>query len=151
VAGTSSQDPTEVIVVTPGRRPHADERGAAAVETAIVMPLLLLLVCGIVDLGRMVNMELTLSAAAREGARWAALRQSDVAGRVVAAAPGLVPAPTTVVTACPAGSALGANATVVATSTFSPVTPLGALGGLFGGSFPGAITLTGRGVMRCGG
>lgn len=128
-----------------------DDRGAAAVEMAVVMPLLLLLVCGIIDLGRMFNVQITLSAAAREGARWAALGQAGVPARVVTAAPGVVPAPSTSVAACPASPAVGANATVVATSTYALITPLSALSGLFGSTFPGAVTLTGRGVMRCGG
>jgi Flp pilus assembly protein TadG len=132
-------------------RRHPDERGAAAVEMAIVLPLLLLLVCGIIDFGRMLNTQITLSAAAREGARWAALSQPGVPARVSAAAPGISPAPSTAVTGCPATPAIGQNATVIATSTYTLITPLGAVGGLFGGGFPGAITLTGRGVMRCGG
>jgi Flp pilus assembly protein TadG len=118
---------------------------------AAVLPLLLLLVCGIVDLGRMTNTQITLSAAAREGARWAALGQSGVAARVTQAAPGVVPAPTSVVTTCPAGAATGANATVVATSAYALVTPLDALSTLFGQSVPSTVTITGRGVMRCNG
>jgi Flp pilus assembly protein TadG len=121
------------------------------VELAMVLPVLLLLVCGIVDLGRMSNLEITLSAAAREGARWAALNQPDVVGRVTVAAPGVVPPPATTVTTCPAGASPSANATVVATSTYTPLTPLSALSTLLGGSFPATVTITGRGVMRCGG
>jgi Flp pilus assembly protein TadG len=137
--------------MTAQRSRRFDDQGAAAVELAMVLPVLLLLVCGIVDLGRMSNLEITLSAAAREGARWAALNQPDVAGRVTAAAPGVVPPPATTVTTCPAGAGLSANATVVATSTYTPLTPLGALSTLLGGSFPSTVTITGRGVMRCGG
>jgi hypothetical protein len=121
------------------------------VELAIVLPLLLLLICGIIDFGRMLNTQITLSAAAREGARWAALSQPGVAARVSAAAPGLIPAPSAAVTSCPAGAAVGANATVIATSVYSPITPLGPLSTLLGGAFPATITLTGKGVMRCGG
>jgi Flp pilus assembly protein TadG len=118
---------------------------------AAVLPLLLLLVCGIIDLGRMINIEIMLSGAAREGARWAALNQPGVAARVTQAAPGLVPPPATTVTACPVDSAVGANAVVVVTSTYTPVTPVVSLSHLFGGAFPGTVTLTGQGVMRCGG
>ena len=49
------------------------ERGAAAVEMALVMPLLILMVMGIIDFGRIFNGEIQLSQAAREGARIAAL------------------------------------------------------------------------------
>jgi Flp pilus assembly protein TadG len=128
------------------------DSGAAAVEMAIVLPLLLLLTFGIIDFGRMLNAQVTLSAAAREGARWAALGQPGVPARVVLAAPGLTPAPTTTVTACPATPAVGTNATVVATYSFTFITPLSAIGGLFGSGGPGGtVNLTGIGVMRCGG
>jgi Flp pilus assembly protein TadG len=131
------------------RRRRGDTRGAAAIEFALVLPIVLLLVCGIVDFGRMLNIQITLSAAAREGARWAALKQPDPAGRVALAAPGLAPVVT--VSGCPANPPVGTNATVVATTSYSLLTPLNALSGLFGGGVPGTVTLTGQGVMRCGG
>jgi len=49
------------------------ERGAAAVEMALVMPILILMIMGIIDFGRIFNGEIQLSQAAREGARVAAL------------------------------------------------------------------------------
>lgn len=45
------------------------DQGAAAVEFALVLPLLLLLVLGIVDCARLYNTRITLSEAAAEGAR----------------------------------------------------------------------------------
>ena len=127
------------------------DRGAVAVETALVMPVLLLVIFGAVDFGRLLNAQISLTQAAREGARWAALGQSGASVRVVTAAPGLSPAPTSVVTGCPAGAPLSANATVVASYTFSFITPFGAISGLLGGTSPGNLTLTSTGVMRCGG
>ena|GEM_PF-1328534 len=53
------------------------ERGAAAVEMALVMPLLILMIMGIIDFGRIFNGEIQLSQAAREGARVAALGFSE--------------------------------------------------------------------------
>ena len=53
------------------------DRGAAAVEMALVMPLLILMVMGIIDFGRIFNGEIQLSQAAREGARVAALGFSE--------------------------------------------------------------------------
>ncbi len=150
ISSPGSRSGTGLLTRRPARR-RPDERGSAAVETALVLPLLLLLVCGIVDFGRALNAQITLTAAAREGARWAALSQPGVPARVTAAAPGLTPAPATAVTACAPGAPVGANATVVTTSTYTLITPLGPVAGLFGGSAPGSITLTGRGVMRCGG
>ena len=61
------------------------ERGAAAVEFAIVLPLLIILVFGIIEFSIAYNHKQGLHAAAREGARLAALpqsTQSDVTDRV---------------------------------------------------------------------
>lgn len=68
-----------------GRR----QRGAAAVEMAIMMPLLLLVLAGIVDFGRFFFTEIQLANAAREGARAAVVSEVgvDVTPRVLAAAP----------------------------------------------------------------
>jgi Flp pilus assembly protein TadG len=54
------------------------ERGAAAVEMAIVLPLLLLIVGGIVDFGRFFYTQNIVVNAAREGARSRALNYSVV-------------------------------------------------------------------------
>jgi len=45
------------------------DRGAAAVEFALVAPILILLVVGIAEFGRAYNVQNSLSAAAREGVR----------------------------------------------------------------------------------
>ena len=50
-------------------RRGARDRGAAAVEFALLLPLLLLIVFGIIDFGRALNAQITLTQAAREGAR----------------------------------------------------------------------------------
>lgn len=49
------------------------ERGAAAVEMAIVLPLLVLVLGGIIDFGRYFFSQVVLTNAAREGARMIAL------------------------------------------------------------------------------
>lgn len=74
------------------RRPRVGtERGAAAVEFALVVPLLLLLVFGIIQYGYMLSFRQALSQAAAEGARAAAVAPSaltaaqkqDAAGNAV--------------------------------------------------------------------
>jgi Flp pilus assembly protein TadG len=47
-------------------------RGAAAVEMAVVLPVLLILVIGCVDIGRAMATSIAVSNAARDGADWAA-------------------------------------------------------------------------------
>jgi Flp pilus assembly protein TadG len=53
------------------------QRGAAAVEFALVMPLLLLLVFGIIDFGLMINEKTVVANAAREGARDGAISRKE--------------------------------------------------------------------------
>ena len=47
------------------------EKGQAMVEFALVLPLLLALLCGIIDFGWLYYNQITLNNAAREGARYA--------------------------------------------------------------------------------
>lgn len=91
------------------------DRGATAVEMAIVLPVLVALAFGIIDFSRIFNAELQISQAAREGARLAALAnggtdytKTDVRNRALAAAPapgfGTTPPtiPDTDIALCPA-------------------------------------------------
>jgi Flp pilus assembly protein TadG len=58
-----------------GRFRHRE--GATAVEFAIVLPILLMLLLGIISVGLLYNQQLTLTQAAREGARFAATLPVD--------------------------------------------------------------------------
>ncbi|SDD87667.1 TadE/TadG family type IV pilus assembly protein [Auraticoccus monumenti] len=122
------------------------ERGAAAVEFALVVPLLLLLVVGIAEFGRAYNAQTTLSGAAREGVRVMALHDDAAAARTAtqAAASPLVLSSSQISvspTSCASSSATDSTATVRITY------PLDFVGGFFGAS----VTLTGKAVMRCNG
>ena len=130
----------------PGARDS--DRGAAAVEFALLLPLLLLLVFGIIDFGRAINAQITLTQAAREGARLAALGQPNVATRTRAAATGLSGVGVAV-TPCPSGATQTTDAVVTATYSFKFVTPIGAIASLFGGTFGSGIKLTATGEMPC--
>jgi Flp pilus assembly pilin Flp len=54
------------------RAPRRDERGASAVEFALVLPLLLMLLFGIISTGRVYSDHLSATNAVREGARYGA-------------------------------------------------------------------------------
>ena len=130
----------------------ARDRGATAVEVALLMPILLVLVMGIVDFGRALHAQITLTQAAREGVRVAALKQPDPVGRTENAAVGLNSGIGVSVTACSTPATPGSDAEVEATYTFEFVTPVGGLAGMFGGAgFGSPITLSAKGVMPCEG
>jgi TadE-like protein len=137
-------------MVVPGRRRGGDS-GAAAVEFALVLPILLLVIFGIIDFGRMLYAKITLAEAAREGARATAL-VGPAAGRtqVQRSVTGLDSSagPVTVdVVGCPDPPEPDAEATVTLHYTFKLVTPLAALADI-GGS-DGEIALTETSVMPC--
>jgi Flp pilus assembly protein TadG len=135
---------------SPAGKVMRDDRGATAVEFALLLPLLLLIVMGIVDFGRMLNAQQTLTQAAREGARLVALAQPNVTGRTQAAASGLSPVGVAIQSSCPVGAGPGSNGAVQTSYTFRFTPGLGYLVGLFGGTgLSGQTTLTARGVMPC--
>lgn len=121
------------------------ERGAAAVEFAFIVPLMLIVLFAILDFGWVFNQQLAVTAAAREGARHAAVH-SNAAGQ--ADAEDLV------------NELLTVTPTITWDSTCGPATddritmvvsvPLTDLTGWLT-AISGEMTLEGRGSMRCGG
>ena len=55
------------------------EKGQAMVEFALVLPLLIALLCGIIDFGWLYYNQITLNNAAREGARYAVIHYDPTA------------------------------------------------------------------------
>lgn len=62
-----------------------DERGASAVEFALIVPIFMVLVFAIIDFGDMMSVRQAVSQAAAEGARAAAVTQGDSAAKNAAA------------------------------------------------------------------
>ena len=136
----------------PSSSRKASDRGSVAVEFALVLPALLLILFGIIDFGRALNAQIVLTGAAREGVRLAALGYTDAAiqARVAAAAPDLSGVTVTVAASCAPGAGPTADAEVNVSYSFSFITPIGAVAGLLGGSGIGApLALTAQGVMPC--
>ena len=129
-----------------------NDRGAAAVEFALVLPLLLITVLGLVDFGRAYSMQISLTQAAREGVRVAALGGSaaDATTRTTNAAVG-VNGITVGVTTCPAAVTPTSDAQVIASRTYDYITPISPLFTLIGEPALAAPVITGRGRMRCNG
>lgn len=117
-------------------------RGAVAVEFALVAPILLTLVAGIVEFSHAYNLQISVTQAAREAARNMAITNSQAEAQAAAAqgAPGLA-TNTFTYTFTPVACSADQNVTVGISYTTNTLT------GLFGST----VTLTGVGAMRCGG
>ena len=126
----------------------AGERGAVAVEFALVVPLLLLLLFSIVSVSRAFQVQATLSGAAREAARTMAIQNDLSAAKsaaVFAASTSSIPLGAGQVSISPSsctGAAPTANIRVTITYQFQPM-----------GSFAGGVAfpITSKAVLRCGG
>lgn len=127
------------------KKSQHDERGAAAVEFALLAPVLLLMVMGIAEFGRAYHVQATISQAAREGVRVMALN-NDPAGAIAATRAAAPTLNLTNVTVTPS-SCISSGTTPAATATVTVTFPLTFISRLFGTG----VTLTGTGVMRCNG
>lgn len=129
------------------------ERGAVAVEFAILAPILVMLLLGIMEFGRAYNVQISLTNAAREGVRVMAINNSQSAAKAAAKNvggalnPGLkdekivfkfqtTPATTPVPTAC------AANVQVTVSIDYALTTMTG---------IAGPFAMKGIGTMQCGG
>lgn len=119
----------------------SSERGAVAVELALVLPLLIFLVLGIVEFGRALNTQITLTHAAREGVRVMAISDDAAASKIAAgdAASLLDPALMTIALS-PTDCAPDTNVTMTISYELDTITGIA-----------GPFSLTGKGVMSCGG
>ncbi|PFG29556.1 TadE/TadG family type IV pilus assembly protein [Paramicrobacterium agarici] len=126
------------------------ERGSAAVEFALVVPILIALLLGILEFGSAYSAQVSVTAAARDGARTMSVTADPAAARqsVRASAPGFSPQISSsqiaitnssggVMSSCPPGQ------TVTVTITY----PYTYYTGFFGPGF----SMTGKAAMRCGG
>jgi Flp pilus assembly protein TadG len=127
------------------------ERGAAAVEFAILLPVLILILFGIIEFSIAYNHEQGLHAAAREGARVAALpqtTQATVIDRVRSALQGVMDSTdiqNATITVTPSGNQpcsgvpAGTHVIVTVSAPDDLAIPL----------FTKTLTLTGRGEFLC--
>jgi Flp pilus assembly protein TadG len=129
------------------------EHGAVAVEFALLAPILIMILFGIMEFGRAYNVQVSLTNAARDGARSVAINnvEADAVTATVNAAPFLnpqlkntdvdfdyvaIPATTPSPTACSSGR----QVTVTVTYSLSTMTGIA-----------GPFAMTGTGTMLCGG
>lgn len=122
------------------------ELGAVAVEMALLLPVLILLLLGIMEFGRAYNAQVTLTNAAREGVRVMAITNDPAKARAAAKSAATTLQPelgdsnfTPAPTACSPSVAEDRT-------TFTISYQLNTLTGV-----AGPFSLTGKGTMLCGG
>lgn len=130
-----------------GKHTVTDDRGQEAVEFALLFPVMMLLIMGLIEFGALFGSYIMVTSGAREGVRLAAVRatDTDITNRVRAATGGLDQARLTVdiVNSIDDGGVPGQTVSVSVTYNAPLWTPL--LAGAFGG---GSIPLADVGVMR---
>jgi Flp pilus assembly protein TadG len=122
-------------------KPRKAELGAAAVEFALILPLLVMLVFGVIEFGRGYNAKIELTGAVREGARELALGKTPAQAQTTVrdAAPSLSGITFSSIGTCASGA--DGTARITAHYTVSYSIPF-----VHSGSWPISVT----GVMRCG-
>lgn len=122
---------------------RSSERGAVAVELALLLPVLLLLILGVIEFGRAFNAQITLTHAAREGVRVMAIEDDEAQARDAARnaatslSPNLTSGDITIDAPC---DTPGNQVTMTVTYELETITGIA-----------GPFNMTGIGVMSCGG
>ena len=148
---------------TSPRRASRSSRGQSLVEFAMVAPILLILVFGIIDFGMGLRAWISLTNATRDGARYGSVgnplgspvsscvgeTDETVVGRVCTVTEGLDKNEMTVDPSCDPDCDPGSSVHVEATYEYHFVTPMGDLMNFFsGGSFPETLDLSTSTDMR---
>ncbi len=130
----------------PGRGMPSGSRGQSIVETALVLPILLLLVMAIIDFGLMFNNYIVLSNASREAARLAAVgaTDADITALIVNLTETLdTTKRTTSISPAKSLRLHGAQVTITITYQSKAITPV--MAAIFPGGYS---TLTSKTIMR---
>ncbi|MBD1544138.1 pilus assembly protein [Arthrobacter sp. IA7] len=121
----------------------ASERGAVAVELALLAPVLVMILLGIMEFGRAYNVQTTLTNAARESVRSMAINNSLTTARTAAKNAATQLNPTLAdgnIAFSAADCTVGSQMTVIVSYNLSTLTGIA-----------GPFAMTGKGTMLCGG
>ncbi len=124
------------------------DRGAAAVEFALVLPILIMLLLGVIEFGYAMFVQSTIAGAAREGARSLAITQSTSSAIQVAVS---AAQPAVNISGEVTADSSGCSSTPSGLVTVSVAHTYSGIGGGLSWFFPSGLTIRGIGVMRCGG
>ena len=139
------------------------ELGATAVEFALILPLLLVLVVGLIDFGRMGFVQISVTAASRDGARYSSLFSSGLtnlqplndfvqlaAPRAAQVAQLSSTGTLSVSTVTCSTAQSGENTTVTVSTNYKWLLPVGLLSMVApGASWLNDLTITSSGSIRC--
>ena len=124
------------------------ERGAAAVEFALIAPLFFILLFAIIDFGALLQNKISLSNAARVGARYGSLSASNATSsqtKAVSAATGMTSCPSPSASASYSGGSPN-EITMTVSCTYTAITPLGHF--LSGLVLPSSLSATTKMVVE---
>jgi Flp pilus assembly protein TadG len=120
------------------------------VELAIVLPVMMLLIFGLIDFGRAMSQQIMLTEAVREGARVGALGGTavDVKNQITTVLGSDFTLNAYTPVPCTIASTAASDSTVTVAHPYTALTPIFPVMALFGSSTT-SITLTATGVMAC--
>jgi hypothetical protein len=135
-------------------RTIAGERGAALVEFALVLPILVAILFGTLEFGKLFNYWIDETHLANEAARWAAVNNVPGGGNLQQYIRGQADSAELrtgahVCISFPSGT-MNVGDPVKVDMTYNAGVPIvrGVLNGFFGGTLPSTIKITGTSVMR---
>lgn len=125
-------------------RCRREEKGQALVESALVLPIILLLLLGMLELGRISNAYLVVIHAARHGARYAAVgaTNAEIISKVHQASLPLNPEAMLIAISPQQARQAGSDVRVIVSYPLQLITPLA------GSFFPNPLTVRGEITMR---
>lgn len=130
-----------------GKPAQASERGAAAVEFALIAPVLIVMIFGMVDMGMAINAQAIVGNAAREGARAASFNGANVTATtnvVTSASSSLIGTAPTVSITC---QAVGTTTTIACSSAAAGDSVLVAVSYTYKWLTPGVLGLPGQSTI----
>ena len=165
VARTGKDEMSEMASPTASRRAVAPEGGQSLAEMALVLPILLILIFGVIEFSMALRSYIVVTNATREGARYGALGapsgsyptdctsapgNATIVGRTCGSLNGLKSANVTSVSATtPNGPGSGKSLVVTTKYTYHFFTPVGGLIRFFsGGAYSDQIDFTSSTTMR---
>ena len=135
----------------PNSKRGSRERGQSLVEFALVLPVFLILIFGIVDFGLGLRAWITITNAAREGARVGAVRGDceAIENQVISTSGGLITSADQItIEPADCDGTAGDSVRVTVEYEYDLITPLGGMLSIIGGGVPSSFSIQSTSDMR---